>query len=77
MEQIVIKFYDDRQPHIDNLNKALCTYNWSHLTIDRDINIVYITHFSLFIEWHINLFVPHQTRHHLLRRLLSRFFAKA
>ena len=37
----VIKLYDIRQPHIDNLNQAICTYNWSHLTIDRDIDSVY------------------------------------
>ena len=27
MEKRVIKFYDVRQPHIDILNQALCTYN--------------------------------------------------
>ena len=41
MEKRVIKFYVVRQPHIDNLNQALCTYNWTHLTIDRDIDSVY------------------------------------
>ena len=58
MEKRVIKFYDVRQPHIDNPNQAyICTYNWSHLTIDRDIDSVYNA-FKIVIEWHINLFVP-------------------
>ena len=55
----VIKFYDVRQPNTDNLNQALCTYNWSHLTIDRDIGSV-CNAFRIVIEWHINMFVPHK-----------------
>ena len=56
-EKRVIKFYYVHQPHIDNINQALCTYNWSHVTIDHDIDSVYNA-FKIVIEWHINLFVP-------------------
>ena len=57
MEKRFIKLFDVHQPLIDNLNQALCTYNWFHLTIDRDIDSVYNA-FKIVTEWRINLFVP-------------------